>query len=311
VALTHRSEQTIGIAGGEWCPHGIGGYGPQCPTDQREDDVRSLVFETRPLGRPIEILGQPAVRLVLAVDRPVALVAVRLNDVFPDGRVSRVTFGVLNLTHRGSHEFPAPMPVGKRVTVRIALNDIAYSFRAGHRLRLVISTAYWPMVWPAPDPVTLRLTAGPSVLELPVRARRPIDASVRFAPPEQGPPMARTVIDPPSFSRTIERDVGRRTVTIRAAENEGRAVIADTGVEIGRWVQERLTIAEGDPLSAETEMGSIFTYAKGEWRTKVHGRCALRATRTTWLLSADLEAWEGDALVFSRHLEVPIPRDLV
>jgi hypothetical protein len=158
--------------------------------------------------------------------------------------------------------------------------------------------------------VTLRLTTGASVLELPVRARRPIDAKVKFGPPEQGPPMAKTVIEPPSFSRTIERDIGRRTVSIRAEENEGRAVITDTGVEIGRWVKERLAITEGDPLSAETEMGSVFSYVKGAWRTKVSGRCSLRATRTTWLLSADLDAWEGDQKVFSRHLDVPIPRDL-
>ena len=57
-------------------------------------------------------------------------------------------------------------------------------------------------------------------------------------------------------------------------------------------------------------MGSTFTYAKGAWRTKVHGRCMLRATRTTWLLWADLEAWDGDAKFFSRHLDVPIERDL-
>ena len=144
-----------------------------------------------------------------------------------------------------------------------------------------------------------------------MRARRPIDAKVTFKAPEQGPPMARVVVEPPSFSRIIERDVAKGTVTIRAEENEGRAVIVDTGVEIGRWVKERLAITEGDPLSAETEMGSIFTYAKGDWRTKVSGRCALRATRTHWLLSADLDAWDGDAQIFSRHLEVPIRRDLM
>src|SRR5262249_45507085 len=113
------------------------------------------------------------------------------------------------------------------------------------------------------------------------------------------------------FSRIIERDVGRRTVTLRAEENEGRTVIAETGVEIGRWVKERLTITEDDPLSAETEMGSIFSYAKGDWRTRVEGRCRLRATRPTWLLSADLDAWDGDDKIFSRHVDVPIPRDLM
>jgi hypothetical protein len=149
------------------------------------------------------------------------------------------------------------------------------------------------------------------VLELPVRPRRALDRRVAFKAPEQGRPMAKTVVEPPSFSRVIERDVGRRTVTVRAEENEGRAVIVDTGVEIGRWVRERLSITEGDPLSAETEMGSVFTYAKGAWRTRVEGRCRLRATRTEWLLSADLDAWDGDEQIFSRHLDVPIPRDLV
>jgi hypothetical protein len=241
----------------------------------------------------------------------VAYVAVRLNDVFPDGRVSRVSFGVLNLTHRASHEFPTPVPTGRQLRVRVPLNDIAYSWPAGHRIRVALSTTYWPMVWPAPEPVTLRLRTGVSALELPVRARRPLDRKVRFAPPEQGPPMAKTVVEAPTFSRVIERDVAARTVTVRAEETEGRAVIADTGVEIGRWVSERLAIGEADPLSAETEMASVFSYAKGSWRTKVRGSCRLRATRTQWLLSADLEAWEGDEKVFSRHLEGPIARDLV
>src|SRR5262249_11806703 len=115
----------------------------------------------------------------------------------------------------------------------------------------------------------------------------------------------------PIYSAVIERDVSRRAVTMRAEENEGRAVIADTGVEIGRWVTERLAVTEGEPLSAETEMASVFSYAKGGWRTKVRGACVLRATRTEWLLSADLDAWEGDAPVFSRHLEVPVRRDLM
>jgi uncharacterized protein len=197
------------------------------------------------------------------------------------------------------------------VRIRVPLNDIAYAWKRGHRLRVAISTTYWPMIWPAPEPVTLRLTTGRSVLELPVRGRRSLDRMVRFGPPEQGPPMAKTVLEPPSSARLIERDVARDTVTIRAEEHEGRAIITDTGVEVGRWVTERLTIAEGDPLSAETEMGSVFSYAKGAWQTRVEGRCRLRASRTTWLLSADLDAWEGDARIFTRHLEVPIPRDLV
>ncbi|MEX2649946.1 MAG: CocE/NonD family hydrolase [Alphaproteobacteria bacterium] len=309
--LRHASDQTVGLAGGEWCPHGIGGSGPQYPTDQREDDARSLVFETGPLTSPVEILGQPSVTLALAVDKPVAYVAVRLNDVFPDGHVARASFGVLNLTHRKSHEFPEPMAPGKRTTVRVALNDIAYSFRPGHRIRVAISTTYWPMVWPAPEPVTLSLATGRSTLELPIRRPRASDRRIAFGTPEQGPPMAKSVVEPPSFHRIIEKDVGTGTVTIRAEENDGRYVIGDTGVEVGRWVKERVAITEGDPLSAVTEMGSTFSYRKGAWDTKVQGTCTLRATKTTWLLSAHLTAREGDKKVFERKLDKTIKRDLV
>jgi hypothetical protein len=58
-------------------------------------------------------------------------------------------------------------------------------------------------------------------------------------------------------------------------------------------------------------MGGTFTDAKGDWQPKVSGRCTPRATRTEWLLSADLDPWEGDAKIFSRHVEVPIARDRV
>ena len=311
VTLTHRSEETVGLAGGEWCPHGIGGYGPQSPpTSARTTPGASCSRRRHSAGRS-RSWGSPPCRSRSPSTSRSRSSPSGSNDVFPDGRVSRVTFGVLNLTHRDSHEHPAPMPVGKRLTVRVPLNDIAYSWKAGHRIRVAISTAYWPMVWPAPEPVTLRLTTGASVLELPLRARRAIDRKVRFAPPEQGPPMAKVVVEAPSTVRVIERDVVTGTVTVRAEENDGRAVIVDTGVEIGRWVKERLAITEGDPLSAETEMGSTFTYAKGPWQTRVTGVCRLRATRTEWLLSADLDAWEGDAPIFSRHADVAIPRDLV
>ena len=157
------------------------------------------------------------------------------------------------------------MPVGKRVTVRVPLNDIAYSSKRGHRVRVAISTTYWPMVWPAPEPVTLRLTTGASVLELPGprapahrregQVRRHRSRGRRWRRPWSSRRRS-----PASSSATSVTGA----VTVRAEENEGRAVIVDTGVEIGRWVTERLTITEGDPLSAETEMGSVFTYGKGD-----------------------------------------------
>ena len=111
--------------------------------------------------------------LELTADRPRAIVAVRLCDVAPDGRRCSISRGVLNLTHRESHEHPTPVPVGERLVVRVDLRVLGQAVPAGHRLRLAVAPGYWPWAWPSPEPVALTLhTAGESRLELPVRAPR-------------------------------------------------------------------------------------------------------------------------------------------
>ena len=145
------SPQTVGKCGGDWVPFG---RGRDQARDQQEDDARSLIFETTPLDAPIEILGAPIVTLDVASDRPIANLVVRLCDVHPSGKSLRVSYGVLNLTHRESHEQPALLAIGERYRVRIQLNDAGSVFPAGHKVRLAISTAYWPMIWPSPETAT-------------------------------------------------------------------------------------------------------------------------------------------------------------
>ncbi len=117
---------------------------------QRGDDGCSLTFDSEPLRERMEILGAPAATLKVAAAQPVAFTAIRLNDVSPDGAAAQVTYGLLNLTHRDGHEHPEPLKPGKRYLVRVTMNDVAHAFPAGHKVRLAISTCYWPMAWPAP-----------------------------------------------------------------------------------------------------------------------------------------------------------------
>lgn len=60
------------------------------------------MFETEPLEETVEILGAAEGELEIGVDRPVALLALRLSDLRPDGAATRVTYGLLSLTHRES-----------------------------------------------------------------------------------------------------------------------------------------------------------------------------------------------------------------
>jgi len=65
-ALPVRSPLGVGLLGGHWCAYG---QAPDLPSDQREEDARSLVFDMAPLGERLEILGAPEGRAG-AVRRP-------------------------------------------------------------------------------------------------------------------------------------------------------------------------------------------------------------------------------------------------
>jgi uncharacterized protein len=171
-ALTARamcSPQTVGSCAGEWVPFG---RGHDQAGDQREDDARSLVFDTAPLETPTEMLGAVIVVLDLVSDRPMANLAVHLCDVHPGGESLRVSYGVLNLAHRDGHENPALLAVGQRYRVRIQLNDAGAVFPAGHRIRLALSTAYWPIIWPSPEKATLTIWPARSICRCARRGRR-------------------------------------------------------------------------------------------------------------------------------------------
>ena len=172
------TSQTVGAHAGEWCPFG---YGGDQADDQAEDDRRSLTFDTPALAAPFDILGAPAVTLAISSDKPVAAIAVRLCDVCPSGEVLRVSYGILNLTRRDGSDLPSPLTPGHRYRVRIQLNDAGARFPAGHRIRLALSTTYWPLMWPVPDPATVTLYDG--CLSLPVRHPKPADARLSALPP--------------------------------------------------------------------------------------------------------------------------------
>ena len=137
--MIHDPANTVAAAS-PWIRSSVACWG------QREDDMRSLLFETPPLDAPIEILGAAVVALDVASDRPIANLVIRLCDVHPSGESLRITYGVLNLTHRDGNEKPAPLTTGERYRVRIQLNDAGSVFPAGHKVRLALSTLYWPMI---------------------------------------------------------------------------------------------------------------------------------------------------------------------
>ena len=310
--LSIRSPQSHGKAAGEWM--GVGCPGEQ-PTDQRLDDGGALVFDGALLERELEVLGAPVLRLKVSADAPVAQLAVRLCDVAPDGAVTRVSYQVLNLTHRASHEHPTALEPGRVYDVVVTLNACGHRFLAGHRVRLAIASAYWPIVWPAPYAATLAVRAGESALELPVRQGRDTH-TVSFPPPVHGPRTPVTVVDPGVVRRFSTQDhVSGETLYVTEGVGgvfgEGILRFDAVDVEIAHSLKRELTIKDHDPLSARYVLTQSYEMGREGWRTLVITRAQMHSDRSRFYLSGTLTARLNDEAVTERRWDVAIPRDLI
>ena len=308
--LRHSSLQIVGTAAGKWCPFGTGGGGMDFAQDQSVDDALSLCFDGDPLTQSMDILGAPEVCLDVAVDKPIASLAVRLNDVRPDGVSTRVTYGVLNLAHREGHANPIPIVPGERYRIRIRLNDIAYRFAAGHRLRISLSTCYWPVIWPAPEPVELTLYPGSSELQLPVRAIGvdPHSDAITMPAPTAAPGPATEPLEAPPRNHQRNWDLNSGYATTVSDRGSGLFRFRDNGIITGRNTFEKLQIQQSDPLSAKASVRVKATTGREGWRIEIDTETRLTADQEHFILESDLDILENGAGVFSRRWTHRFPR---
>jgi putative CocE/NonD family hydrolase len=308
--LSVESPLSVGQFAGKWCSYNAP---PDLPYDQREEDGGSLVFETDVLAEPCEILGAPVVRLEVSASRPVAMVAARLSDVAEDGSATRVTYGLLNLAHRDSHEQPEPLEPGRRYQVEVPLNGVAQAFPAGHRIRLSLSTSYWPLAWPPPEPVRLSIHTEGSSLELPIRpVAAPDEVTLRpFDEPEGATPLATTVRGPGEYHWDVSRNMITYESALDVVKDTGTVRYEDTGMEIGKRVHERYSWTADDFDSARGETEWVMTFARGDWHTRIETRQVMTCTPTEFRVHARLDAYEGAIRVRSRNWDTTVPRDLV
>lgn len=312
VALTVASPQTTGLASGDWGSFGIEG---DLPGDQALDRFGSLEFDTEPLAERLELLGQGRIALELAVDRPMAVVTGRLIDVAPDGRATLVARGFLNLSQRDSREHPAPVVPGERYGVTLQMTGTAYAFPPGHRVRLALSTAYWPIIWPSPEPVTLSVLTGVSILALPVRRSVTSDSCTPALPqPEATPASAVTVLRQGALERSVTINQLSGEVTHRVYLDggtfgpQGKLRFEAIGIEMSHVGERLYSIRPDAPLSAHAVMTQSSEMGRGAWQVRIDTHAEMSSTRETFELDAWVEASEGDRLVLRREWKASIPR---
>jgi uncharacterized protein len=310
--ISVRSPQSLGTTGGEWCAYGLGGIGPEMPLDQRWDDGGSIIFDSEPLTADLPILGAPAVELELTCDKPTAILAARVSDIAPNGEVTRVSYGLLNLSHRESHEYPSPLQPGVPVHVRLQLNDTGYLFLAGHKIRLALSPGYWPIAFPSPEVATITIRTAPSRLTLPARPLRPADENLKpFHEPESSPPLPTTQLERGHVDRSVHVDLAKRSTTYTVVRNDGLVRLDSIGTTVGLDKSMRYHVVENEPAKAETSVYYRYSVERDNWRAAVSGTTKLSATPDSFILQVDLDAFEDGDRVFCKSWHHKIPRDLV
>jgi len=310
-STTFRHRPTTGTTGSlSW---GAGSAPNGLARDVGRDEAGVPVFTSAPLETAIEILGRPALDVRVSTDMPVATLVVRLSDVAPDGTASQVTMGVLNLTHRRSHEAPEPLVPGVVEPVRVPLRAAGYRFAPGHRIRVSIASAWWPVIWPSPYPGTLTLHHGghgadASRLELPL-APAVDDAAMpafRTAPPVLDQVGGGTS-DAPAWR--VAEDVMAGTITV--STHDGGDTVTPDGTRLYSAESHDLTAQDSDP--ARAWMASRIRYVLERDGHGIDIDVDAETTSTVDAFELDIRLavrLDGEPFHEARTTE-SIPRDLV
>ena len=263
----YQGSPLVGVHGGQWDAMATGmGY----PLHQGPDDLLSLTFTTEPLEDGLELGGSP--EAVLHVERldgdePFTLVA-KLVDIEPDGRAELITSGWLRVRSPGG--------------ARIRLWATSYALARGHRLRLSVSAADFPRVWPDPVSPEFELDFGASELKLPVV---PEDPGIEW----EQPPRPEEVDPAERFPWTIggspewrwERDEAGDAASVTLGGGESMRLPEGGTFSISQRATASVSVAhpEGAAIAAQAR---IETRSAGGELVEVEARSAVRRDRVVY-----------------------------
>ncbi len=211
-ADTHKLKYvpSIGVEAGFW-------WG-ELLSDQRPVDAFSLVYDSAPLEEDLAIMGRPHALLKAAADAPLANWFARLSDVAPDGQVTQITGAGLSGAQRESMTDPKALEPGKIYSLDVEMHLTTWVFPKGHRIRLSVSNALWPMVLSTPYRMTTSLQLGgsdSSRMTLPtVPLRGPAPSNIAPPQPSEERKDLKSFGFPWPGEWTVTRDEGRQKTTV-------------------------------------------------------------------------------------------------
>jgi len=282
-------------------------------TDQRPVDAFSLTYDSQALTEEVAILGLPHVNLQVAADARLADWFVRLSDVAPDGRVTMVTGAGINGAQRNSMAQPEDLVPGKLYPLSFDLHLASWVFPKGHRIRVAISNALWPMNWPTPYSMTTSLTLGGDAASRVVLPRVPVHgpAAPAFAAPDP--------IENPSGITGIGGGgaawPGEWTVLRDEAKQRSTVIWKGTTAVSYPWGRfdhsEKLTydIDDAHPDLARVQGDSEYIQAVKDHVLTWRGRLDVSSDAQTFFYKYTRTLLRDGTIVRTKTWEEPIPRD--
>jgi predicted acyl esterase len=292
---------SIGVEAGFW-------WG-ELLSDQRPVDALSLVYDSAPLTEDLPIIGRPHALLRAAADAPLADWFARLSDVAPDGSVTQITGAGLSGAQRDSMREPKPLEPGKLYDLDVEMHLTTWVFPKGHRIRLSISNALWPMVLSTPYKMTTTLALGPGAtrLTLPVVPLEGTPAKV--SPPQ--PSEERTDLKSFGFpwpgEWKVTRDEGRQQTTVLWKGKMGGEYPSGKETDL-----EQLTYEIDD---AHPEVNTIRGEAESTYQLKGRtlvwrGHLTFTSDSANFYYTYTRELLKDGALLKTKTWKETIPRDL-
>ncbi|MEU0396369.1 CocE/NonD family hydrolase [Streptomyces sp. NPDC006208] len=302
------SPQHTGMDAGRFRPLG---QDADLPPDQRAEDARSACFEFPVGDEAIEVLGRPRVTLRLRLDVPYGQAVARICDIAPDGAATLVSRGVLDLAARHGRDRAEKWPPGATEEVSFELGAMGHGFPPGHRIRLAVSSAYWPWVWPRAGAAGFTLDPDGSRLELPVR--EPAADTIAFDEPEHAEPLGVSVpatLDAQPPPLLVTRDVAEGEWRMECDPCPRGTQVFPDGLELTEQALETYTIHEDDPLSARARTRWTVRLHRPElsWDVRIEIRSEMSCDAASFRTSDEVMCRHGTEIVFHRTWEKRIPR---
>jgi hypothetical protein len=264
------------------------------PWDQRGTDAYSLVYDTDPIDQDLEILGFPRAILNVSADAPLANWIVRVSDISPDGTVTQVAGAGISGAHRKSSEKPEALVPGQVYKLEYDLHFTSWVFPKGHRIRLAVNNALWPMIWPTPYTMTTTLRVGganASHIVLPV-----IPESERigpeFLPPAKNPEL-------PGY-KYLELDE-------ETASGSSGSVYPWTTIKY--WEEMAHEAQDNDPAKASVTGKTRYTVELEERTLTIEGDLSFTSDGKNFFYTYTRRVLENGKLIKEKTWKETIPRD--